>query len=167
MSDTLYDTDFVRWTERQAQALRQAGREGSNLPIDWENLAEEVTDLGNEVLHKVESLTRQILIHLLKLAGATRPEPRGGWKDEVDEFRSQLGRHLRDNSAIRSRYALIVSGEWRPALKAARRAFNRHGEAAVLPLLDDWERRGITPDEVLQDGLYPVPGTTEMASEDE
>jgi len=37
--NNLYDEDFVRWTEEQAAALRQA--KGSNLPLDWENLAEE------------------------------------------------------------------------------------------------------------------------------
>ena len=39
-SDTLYDEDFVVWTERQAENLRHSAREGSNLPLDWENLAE-------------------------------------------------------------------------------------------------------------------------------
>ena len=37
--DISYESDFVTWTERQAEALRRAAREGSNLPIDWDNLA--------------------------------------------------------------------------------------------------------------------------------
>jgi hypothetical protein len=37
--NNLYDEDFVRWTEEQAAALRQA--KGSNPPLDWEKLAEE------------------------------------------------------------------------------------------------------------------------------
>ena len=37
---SLYDRDFVLWTEEQAAALRRA--KGSNLPLDWENLAEEM-----------------------------------------------------------------------------------------------------------------------------
>ena len=35
-TDSLYEQDFVTWTERQAEALRAAARHGSNLPIDWE-----------------------------------------------------------------------------------------------------------------------------------
>jgi hypothetical protein len=48
----LYDEDFVRWTEEHAAALRHAkslppaGTRGSNLLLDWENLAEEVESLG-------------------------------------------------------------------------------------------------------------------------
>ncbi|MBV9018118.1 MAG: DUF29 family protein, partial [Alphaproteobacteria bacterium] len=37
---TLYDEDFVAWTEQQAEALRSAGRGRTNQPLDWENLAE-------------------------------------------------------------------------------------------------------------------------------
>ena len=42
----LYEEDFVRWTEEQSSALRDAPRLGTNLPLDWENLAEEVESLG-------------------------------------------------------------------------------------------------------------------------
>ena len=51
--NALYDEDFVRWTEEQAAALRRAkslrpaGSRGSNLPLDWENLAEEIESLGS------------------------------------------------------------------------------------------------------------------------
>ncbi|MFL5420976.1 MAG: DUF29 family protein, partial [Myxococcales bacterium] len=41
----LYEQDFLRWTEQQATALRRAGKD-SNLPLDWENLAEEIESLG-------------------------------------------------------------------------------------------------------------------------
>ena len=41
----LYDQDFLRWTEQQATALRRAAKD-SNLPLDWENLAEEIESLG-------------------------------------------------------------------------------------------------------------------------
>jgi hypothetical protein len=41
---TVYDQDFVLWTKEQAAALRHS--KGSNLPLDWENLAEEIESLG-------------------------------------------------------------------------------------------------------------------------
>ena len=49
MSDStahLYEEDFVRWTEQQSHALREAARLGTNVLLDWENLAEEVESLG-------------------------------------------------------------------------------------------------------------------------
>jgi Domain of unknown function DUF29 len=48
----LYEQDFVLWTAEQVAALRRAkslplARTGdSNLPLDWENLAEEIESLG-------------------------------------------------------------------------------------------------------------------------
>lgn len=38
-----YDEDFVRWSEKQAGALAGAG---TNLPLDFDNLAEGVESLG-------------------------------------------------------------------------------------------------------------------------
>jgi DNA polymerase III delta prime subunit len=66
-ADTLYDEDFVVWTERQAEILRRLAREGSNLPLDWDNLAEEVESLGKSDRREVESYLERILEHLIKL----------------------------------------------------------------------------------------------------
>ena len=40
----LYDRDFFLWTQEQAAALRAVRK--SNLPLDWDNLAEEIESLG-------------------------------------------------------------------------------------------------------------------------
>lgn len=42
-----YEEDFVRWTEQQSRALRKAAGLGTNLRLDWENLAEEVESLAD------------------------------------------------------------------------------------------------------------------------
>ena len=42
----LYDQDLVAWSHQQAAALRAAARTGSDQLVDWENLAEEIEDLG-------------------------------------------------------------------------------------------------------------------------
>jgi len=42
----LYEEDFVRWTEQQSSALRDAAGVGLNLPLDWGNLAEEIESLA-------------------------------------------------------------------------------------------------------------------------
>lgn len=166
MTDTLYETDFVTWTERQAAALREAAGRGSDLPIDWANLAEEIEDVGKEILNKVESLTEQIQIHLLKIACSAFDEPRAHREGEVDEFRSQLARRLRDNHAIRSRFSEISDGQFARSLRRVDRSFKRAGEpeASGTRLLG-WKMRGITSAEVLEDGLYPVPEALEFRRE--
>jgi Domain of unknown function DUF29 len=44
----LYDEDFVRWTEQQVAALRDAAGLTTNLSLDWENLAEEIDSLAGQ-----------------------------------------------------------------------------------------------------------------------
>ena len=47
MPDNLYDTDILIWSEHQADLLRRlAHGERLNETIDWENLIEEVQDVG-------------------------------------------------------------------------------------------------------------------------
>ena len=166
MTDTLYDEDFVIWTERQAEALRQAAREGSNLPLDFDNLAEEIEDLGREIRHKVESLVHQILVHLLKLGCSTALEPRLKWRTEIDEFRRQLRRQLRDNPTLRARLDEIIDDEQPEAFKAAARSFERFGDPKACAGLPPWTARGFTAAEIVEDGLYPAgPGSTKMVQD--
>jgi Domain of unknown function DUF29 len=59
----LYEQDFFLWTKEQAAALRLA--KNSNLPLDWENLAEEIERKSDR--RELRSQIRRILRHLLKL----------------------------------------------------------------------------------------------------
>jgi hypothetical protein len=51
MSD-LYDDDILLWSERQAALLR---RRAAN-ELDWENIAEEIEDVGCSELRSCRSL---------------------------------------------------------------------------------------------------------------
>src|SRR5438132_13350834 len=75
----LYEEDFVRWTEEQSSALRDAARIGTNLPLDWENLAEEVESSGRSQRHELRRRIAVILEHLLKLERSPAADPRRGW----------------------------------------------------------------------------------------
>ena len=65
---TLYDDDFVAWTEQQAEALRSASRGSTNQPVDWENLAEEIESLGKSDRRELHSQIYRIIRHLAKLS---------------------------------------------------------------------------------------------------
>ncbi len=56
------------WTEEQSAALRRA--KDSDLPLDWENLAEKIESLGKSQRAELNSQIRRILRHLFK-QGAT------------------------------------------------------------------------------------------------
>ena len=80
-SSDLYDQDFFLWTKEQAAALRRAKE--SNLPLDWENLAEEIESLGKSDRRQLTSQIRRILRHLLKLEASPAARPRAGWRSTI------------------------------------------------------------------------------------
>lgn len=92
MADTLYDRDFYAWTQSQAQALRRRGAGGNAL--DYDNLAEEIGDVGKSELHACASQIENIVEHLLKIqyVGPRKTIPH--WKGELRAFRRALGRKL-------------------------------------------------------------------------
>jgi len=70
MSDTDYETDVVRWSERQATLLREraAGRLVNEADLDWTNIAEEIESVGINQKREVRRRLARICQHLLKWA---------------------------------------------------------------------------------------------------
>ncbi|MBV8336749.1 MAG: DUF29 domain-containing protein, partial [Alphaproteobacteria bacterium] len=87
-SADLYDRDFFLWTQEQSAALRRA--KDPNLPLDWENLAEEIESLGKSQRAELNSQVRRILRHLLKLESSPASDPRAGWRATILDARLEL-----------------------------------------------------------------------------
>jgi Domain of unknown function DUF29 len=96
---TLYDEDFVLWTEEQAALLRNA--RDSNPPLDWENLAEEIASLGRSDRRALASQMRRILHHLLKMGASPTVEPQLGWRSTIVDARAEIEDVLRDSPSLR------------------------------------------------------------------
>ena len=92
MADDLYERDFYLWTQAQAEALRS--HVGASNILDYERLAEEVEDLGGAQRNKAESLVRQIIAHLYKMAASRNSRPLNHWRGEILELRINLRRPL-------------------------------------------------------------------------
>jgi len=127
-SALLYDQDFVRWTEEQGDALRQAACNGTNLPLDWENLAEEVESLGRSERNALRSRIAVILEHLLKLQFSPALDLRPGWMDTIERERASIERLLEDSPSLRSELAGMIAAEAPRAAHLAARSLERHGE---------------------------------------
>jgi Domain of unknown function DUF29 len=150
MSDSverLYEKDFTRWTEQQSNALREASRFPTNLPLDWENLAEEIESLGRSQRRELRSRLMAILEHLLKLEHSPAPDPRHGWMDTVERERSEIERLFEDSPSLRREVARMITVEAPRAARLAARALFRHdgeiGDLAVPnyteeQVLGDW-----------------------------
>ncbi|MGH7248519.1 MAG: DUF29 domain-containing protein [Pseudomonadota bacterium] len=150
----LYDRDFVLWTQEQAAALRAA--KDSNLPLDWENLAEEIESLGKSDRRELRSQITRILRHLLKLEIPPAIDPRSGWRAAIGEARDEIEGLLEDSPSLRREVDGMIKKQILTAAKLAAADLGQHGEptAAVRARL---ERGGFAAEQVLGDWLPEPP----------
>jgi hypothetical protein len=111
VADHGYDTDLVLWAEDQARALRDAASTASNLPIDWENVAEEIEALGKNQSRELASRISTVLIHLLKLTASPATEPRAAWRETIREQRHGIQRVLTDAPSLRRTIPTVIQQE--------------------------------------------------------
>ena len=156
LEKTLYEADYYAWTKDQAAALRELAKARADLPLDLENLAEEVESLGRSDLRTVRSQIRRIIEHLLKLEHSPAQEPRYGWEETVIEARNQIDDVL--TPTLRRDAEAGIAKLYAQGRRAAARALTHHGEheaAAALPercpysfeqiIGDDWLPPGPSP----------------------
>src|SRR5207247_11106550 len=114
---SLYDTDFLRWTERNVELLRS----GAIAEADWENIAEELEDMGKSRRDSLESRIIQILEHLLKLrltAGVLREQNERGWRASIIRQQAAIERLLRESPSLTRRLsAESIKEAYRPPAK--------------------------------------------------
>ena len=61
--EQLYDRDFNLWVEQIANAIKD--RDLNNM--DWDNLIDEVEDMGKSEKRSLESYLERLIEHILKL----------------------------------------------------------------------------------------------------
>ena len=149
MSD-LYDHDFVQWTEDQAAALRRAKTAGANLPLDWENLAEEIESLGKSQRAALRSQLRRILRHHFKLDASPAIEPQRGWKESIRDARVEIDDILKDSPSLRREIGRLIKEQTPIAADLATADLGGHGESPD-PVQARLKTGGFTADQVLGD----------------
>jgi hypothetical protein len=82
---SLYETDVVLWSVEQADALRRRAFD----ELDLENIVEEITSVGNEQIHAVESFLVQALAHDLKADAWPSSREVPSWRAEARRFRGE------------------------------------------------------------------------------
>ncbi len=159
----LYDQDFVLWTEQQAAALRRATslplarKRGSNLSLDWENLAEEIESLGKSLRRELRSHIRRILRHFFKLEDSRAVEPRAGWRSTIRDARTEIEDVLRDSPSLRREIAGLIAEQAAAAAKLAAADLEQYGEPADA-VWARLEQGGFTAEQVLGDWFPAAPG---------
>lgn len=107
-----YDKDFYAWAMEQAARLREAAASGASLPLDWENLAEEIESIGRREQIEVTSRLARIIEHLLMLELSPADWPRNGWKRSVNQQRTSLTRVLRDSPSLTAKLDEFLPDAW-------------------------------------------------------
>jgi hypothetical protein len=144
---SLYEQDTVLWSREQAQALRDAQRTGANLPIDWENVAEEIEWLGRSKRLAVSSHIQRVIEHLLKLEAAPARDPQRGWSNRIIAARSQIEVLLEDSPSLRREIPALIENSLARARRNVRTELSRFGEEPLMEL----DTLTYTEDQVLGD----------------
>jgi len=98
-----YADDLYGWVEDQI-ALLKAGRLSE---VDSDNIADELSDVGNEQYDKLESAIRVVLLHLLKWDH--QPERRSrSWVGSIIEQRRRIARVLKKNPSLKPHIAEAI-----------------------------------------------------------
>ncbi len=147
--DSLYDQDLVLWSEEQARALRAAAGAGWNVPIDWENVAEEIETLGRSERHALRSHIATVVEHLLRLKASAAIDPVRGWHDTIRRTRRKINVHLTESPSLGREVAGMVADELVAARELVRATLEDYGEQPRV----DIETLAYTEDQVLSDWL--------------
>jgi hypothetical protein len=154
---TLHDDDLLAWSKEQAEALRAAASAGSNLALDWENLAEEIEDLGAAQKSGLYSQVRRIIQHLLKLEYSPAREPRRGWMQSIDNARVEIEYLFQMSPSLRREVSTTIANETKRAIRLVVRDLENYGEidrAAAARL----RASTFTEEQILGDWFPPEPG---------
>jgi hypothetical protein len=103
MTTVKYEEDYYLWTQTMVEKLRQK----DYLNIDWDNLIEEIEDMGKSQKRAVESLLLRLTEHLLKLKywETERKRNKKHWQSEVVNFRVLLRKRLKESPSLKNNLA--------------------------------------------------------------
>ena len=145
----------MRGRKHQAEALRSAARARSNLKLDWENLAEEIEELGKVGAARAGEPALANHPAPRQSWPTRRQSTRGrGWRETIMRERLEIERILEGSPSLRRE--VPHSSSRRPAaIELAIDVLRAYGE------LKDSDRRtaaaAYTPDRILGDWFPPEP----------
>lgn len=113
---TNYEQDFYRWTQTQAELLRQ----GKLAEVDLEHIAEEIESMGKSDRRAISSHLRNILLHLLKYHYQPSRRSRS-WENSIDHSRREAESIIKDSPSLRAQVPELIADEYASARKSASR----------------------------------------------
>lgn len=97
MSNQLYDQDYLQWIKTTTHLLKNRDLE----KVDYDNLIEELEDLGRSEKRALESNLIIVLVHILKWH--YQPEKRcGSWSGSIREHQRRIKKALDDSPSLKN-----------------------------------------------------------------
>ncbi len=96
----LHDRDFNLWVEKTKKAIQNRDFEN----MDWDNLLDEIDDMGKSEKRSLDSYMQRLIEHILKLKywDEEVERCRKGWQQEVVNFRNRIKRILKKNPSLKN-----------------------------------------------------------------
>ena len=106
----LYERDFYSWSMQQADALK---RRDFNA-VDWENVIEEIADLGKTQQHNWEAFCARVIEHMLKIDYYREASEKvlEHWTREIRDFRQEMAELIDKNPGLKGQYAKMFAAAW-------------------------------------------------------
>lgn len=92
------EEDYYGWLLSQAAALRARG----DLPIDWENVAEELDGMSRSEENSLQSYLERLLIHLLKYAFQPK-KITPSWESSIEDSRDRIRLLFKRSPSLKSK----------------------------------------------------------------
>ncbi len=111
---SIYETDFVGWVETTVEQLRT--QDYAN--VDWENLIEEIEDMGKSEKRAIYSNLKILLLHLLKYR--YQPEKRSNsWLASMVEHRQRIKKAFKESPSLQPYFTEIFNECYQDARELA------------------------------------------------
>ena len=112
---SLYETDYLKWLNDTIQQIQNQDYDH----IDWQNLIEEIEDMGRNERRALESNLIIVFLHLLKWQ--YQPQKRSGsWERSLIEHRRRIRKALKESPSLNSYLEEILLESYTEAVKQAK-----------------------------------------------
>ena len=137
MNKVKYEEDYYLWIQTMVEKLRDK----DYLDIDWDNLIEEIDDMGKSQKRAIESLLLRLTEHLLKLKywEVEKERNKKHWQSEVVNFRVLLQKRLKDSPSLKAKLPEIYDEILADSSKSMSKLFKLPEEVnlSLTQVLDD------------------------------
>jgi hypothetical protein len=123
LNASLYETDFLLWTEETVAKLK--ARDFDH--VDLENLIEEIESLGKSDKKEIKSRLTTLLAHLLKRIYVNMPQEFNGWERTIRNQRTDLELALMDSPSLKTIWNDAFDIAFRLALRDVRDEYEKKG----------------------------------------